>query len=110
MSFNLLRFGLNLKKNNKLEEVEQDKNEKEIENKSVMFPDCSQLKKQLLILKKKVQLVEKEEISEKLKDKKLQMLLEKIKIAKEALNEKLSLNSPQIEEIDPLCSFIEIQK
>jgi hypothetical protein len=108
MSFNFLKFGLNIKKQVPKKPVEL---EEEVENNiSMMFPDCSQLKKNVLLLKKKINLVENEKISEKLKDKKLEDLLEKLKISKEALHEKLSLNSPQIEEIDPLCSFEEIQK
>jgi hypothetical protein len=79
-------------------------------NKSIIFPDCSKLKKNLLIIQKKINLVENEKISDKLKDKKLEDLFENLKTAKDALYETLNLNSPQIDDLDPLCSFEEIQK
>jgi len=125
MSFNFLRFGLNLnsnkkqlnnnvssKINNKVEDeenLELNLNE-EIDTKNILYPDCSKIKKNLLIYKKKIKFVENENISEKLKNKKLELLHEKLRIVRETLNEKLNLNSPQIEEVDPLCSFEEIQK
>jgi hypothetical protein len=107
MSFNLLKFGLNIKKTVPKKPVEEDE---AIQNKSIIFPDCSKLKKNLLLIKKKITSVENEKISDKLKDKKLEDLFEKLKTAKEALYEKLNLNSPQIEDLDPLCSFEEMQK
>lgn len=107
MSFNLLKFGLNIKKSVPKMPVEEE--ESNI-NKSIIFPNCSKLKKNLLLIKKKINLVENEKISDKLKDKKLEDLFENLKTAKDALYEKLNLNSPQIEDLDPLCSFEEIQK
>ncbi len=110
MSFNLLKFGLNLNKNNKFQQNAQEKIEEEITNKSIIFPDCSDLKKQILVLNKKIKITKNENISEKLKDKKLQILNENLATSKQALFDKLNLNSPQSDELDPLCSFMEIQK
>jgi hypothetical protein len=117
MSFNLLRFGTQIVKKDKKVNLEEkfsndSKDSKDL-NDSIIptsFPNCIKLKKQINLYKKQVKLLEKQEISEKLKMKKFEILLEKLKIAKEALNEKLNLNSPQIDEVDPLCSFEEIQK
>jgi hypothetical protein len=107
MSFNLLKFGLNIKKSVPKMPVEEEESNL---NKSIIFPDCSKLKKNLLIIQKKINLVENEKISDKLKDKKLEDLFENLKTAKDALYETLNLNSPQIDDLDPLCSFEEIQK
>ena len=78
-------------------------------NKSQVFPNCTKLKRKLLLMKKRIKTVEGEQISDKFKDKKLQILQEKFNMCIESLHEKLSLNSPH-EVIDPLCSFEEIQK
>ena len=109
MSFNILKFGIqNLRKDKKI--ITQEEVEEKIFNSQTFFPDCSSLKHKINILKNKIKRLNKEEMGEKLKLKKFEILTEKLKIAKEAINEKLNLNSPQIEEIDPLCSFEEIQK
>ncbi len=109
MSFNFLKFGLNIK-TKEINKPNHEEEHLESENKSRIFPDCTKLKTQLKIKAKKIKLVQEEQISDKLKAKKLQILREKVKTLKEALNEKLNLNSPNLSEIDPLCSFEEMRK
>ncbi len=109
MSLNFLKFGLNIKNTN-TKKTNLDEEKLQLENENLIFPDCSKLKNQISTILKKIKLVQKEQISEKLKSKKLQILREKLTNLKEALNEKLNLNSPQINEIEPLCSFEEMRK
>jgi hypothetical protein len=107
MSFNLLKFGINIKKpkidNNKDKEVESTQLVKP------MFPNCIMEKKTILKIKKKIEDLKNSDDIEKLKERKLKILLDKLNTAKQDLFEKLSINT-QNDTIEPLCSFKEIQK
>jgi hypothetical protein len=106
MSFNLLKFGINFKKPKN--EDNKDKPTTGDKNKPVLFPDCTNEKKLILKIKLKIEELKQSGDIEKLKEKKLEMLLEKLNTAKEDLIEKLNILTQ--DEIDPLCSFKEIQK
>jgi hypothetical protein len=107
MSFNVLKFGINIKKPAiKLDEDKtKEDNNKE---KTVLFPNCTQEKKAILIIRKKIQELKLSNDIEKLKEKKLAILLDKLNTGKQELFEKLNINTQ--DEVDPLCSFKEIQR
>jgi hypothetical protein len=102
MSFNLLKFGINIQKPRKNVEITENK------EKPVLFPNCVKEKKMILKIKQQIKNLKTSEDIEKLKEKKLTILLEKLSTAKEALYEKLNLVTQN--DLDPLCSFKEIQK
>jgi hypothetical protein len=77
---------------------------------NIIFPNLTKLKLKLNKQKKKLKLIQKQQISQKLKDKKILLVNTQIKAYSEKLVEELSLHSPQIEELDPHCSFEEMQK
>lgn len=108
MSFNILKFGTNTKKIS-----HQVKDEINVINQdttiSSSFPDLKKEKNNVISLKKQIRILEKNKNSE-LKEIKIKSLIEKYESAKENLNILLNLNSPNIDEIDPLCSFEEIQQ
>jgi hypothetical protein len=125
-SFNLLKNGVqfkykstsNIKDNSvksKLYENEDNKTNTITSdvNKDTVFPDCWNEKKKILLIKKKIEkLTSSNESNEddELKDKKIEELKRDLSNAKNELNEKLNLSSQNIDDIEPLCSFKEIQK
>jgi hypothetical protein len=108
MSLQFLNFGLNIK--NKLKEQEKEKNKEEQEQLLISntFPNCVEDKRKILIIKKKIEKLKTSDDIEKLKEKKLQMLVNQLHDMKKELLEKLAIHSET--EIDPLCSFEEVQK
>lgn len=133
MSFNFLKFGLNFNKNNnksqdkKLTSLTKEKNKSDKEalindinnsnsnnndndnDNNILFPNCKDIKKRINVLKKKLDAVKNSKnIIEKLKEQKIRIILNKIKVLKEELYEKLKLNAST--EVDPLCSFEEIKR
>lgn len=115
MSLNALRFGLNLTENKKkhikhLEDKLSDI-QKEEKLKNELFPDCSNDKKIILGLEKSLEALKNntEDIS-KLKEEKIKILTEKIYEAKTELFNKLSIGTKNNDDLNPLCSFLEIKK
>jgi hypothetical protein len=104
MSLQFLKFGLNIKN----KQVENNKEEQEQVIMTNTFPNCVEEKKKILIIKKKIEKLKTSDDIEKLKEKKLQLLVNQLFEMKKELLEKLAINSET--EIDPLCSFEEIQK
>jgi len=115
MSLNALRFGLNLTENKKkhIKHLEEKLNEiqKEETLKNELFPDCSHDKKIILGLEKHFETLKSnnEHIS-KVKEEKLKVLNEKINNLKTELFNKLSISTKNYDEINPLCSFLEMKK
>ncbi len=115
MSLNALRFGLNLTDNKKkhLKHLEEKLNDiqKEETLKNELFPDCSHDKKILLGYEKNLEALKSnnEDIS-KIKEEKIKILTEKILFLKEELFKKLSISTKNYDDIDPLCSFVELRK
>jgi len=121
MSFFSLTYGININKSNKIKEDKskliQDESEQifqeqhEESNTNSTFPDCTKIKQLILKLELKIKKLENSKISQKLKDKKMNIIIDKLQKCREALKEKLNLNSSlTISEINPLCSFREIRK
>ncbi len=121
MSFNILRIGTKLggkpKPVLKEENISSNTNTgtnndtANIENiETQIFPDCSKTKEQINTYKKMIKKIENSDLTEKLKLKKFEMIKEKLGVAREALIEQLNINSPHIDDIDPLCSFEEMGK
>jgi hypothetical protein len=121
MSFFSLTYGINFNKCNKLKEenskinqsiTEPSSEEKQEESTTnTTFPNCAKIKLKILKLELKIKKLENSKISQKLKDKKIKLIIDKLQISREALKEKLSLNSSlTVSEINPLCSFKEIRK
>jgi hypothetical protein len=104
MSLHFLKFGLNI--NNKQKETHKEEQEQVLMK--ATFPNCSEYKKTILKIKRKIELLKKSNDIEKLKEKKLLMLVDLLQEKKQELLNKLAINSET--EIDPLCSFEEIQK
>ena len=115
MSLNALRFGLNLTENKKkhIKHLEEKLNDiqKEETLKNELFPDCSNDKKIIIALEKNLEILKNsnEDIS-KIKEEKLRLLNEKIHELKSELFTKLSIGTKNYEDLDPLCSFLEIKK
>lgn len=115
MSLNALRFGLNLTENKKkhIKHLEDKLNniQKEEKLKNELFPDCGHDKNIILGLEKNLEILKSntEDIS-KLKEEKLRVLTEKIQDLKAELFKKLSIGTKNYNDLNPLCSFIEIKK
>jgi hypothetical protein len=121
MSFFSLTYGININKSNKFKEdkskLVQDETEQiaqeqhEESNTNSTFPDCTKMKQLILKQELKIKKLENSKISQKLKDKKMSIIIDNLQKCREALKEKLDLNSSlTISEINPLCSFREIRK
>ncbi len=114
MSLNALRFGLNLTENKKkhIKQLEDKLSDiqKEEKLKNELFPDCSNDKKVIFGLEKNLEALKKntEDIS-KLKEEKIKVLMEKINDLKVELFKRLSIATKNYNDLDPLCSFLEIK-
>jgi len=115
MSLNALRFGLNLTDNKKkhLKHLEEKLSDiqKEETLKNELFPDCSHDKKILLSYEKNLEYFKNnnEDIS-KIKEEKIKILNEKIDELKNELFKKLSIGTKNYDDINPICSFLEMKK
>jgi len=119
MSFFSLTYGINTNHKNK-EEIQKPNQistvvtstEKQDTPKSTsLFPDCTKIKSKIKKIELNIKKLEISKISQKLKDKRLEIKIEKLQKYKDILKEKLNINSSlTISEINPLCSFKETQK
>jgi hypothetical protein len=105
MSFNLLKFGINVKTPKNIDKPSTNEKHK---GDKIVFPNCTKKKRIILLIKRKIKNLKQSADLEKLKEKKLTILLDKLATARQALMEKLNIITQ--DEIDPLCSFEEIQK
>ncbi len=120
MTFFSLTYGINIQKRNKsiddklkFSQLEATKtNEEEQETiKETTFPNCLKLKNRIIKLEFKIKKLENSQISQKLKEKKTKIVIENLQKYREALIERLNLNSSlTISQINPLCSFEEMRK
>jgi predicted RNase H-like nuclease (RuvC/YqgF family) len=115
MSLNALRFGLNLTDNKKkhIKHLEDKLNDIQTEEKlkNELFPDCSHDKNVIMGLEKNLEVLKNntEDIS-KIKEEKIRILSEKIHVLKSELFNKLSIGTKNYNDLNPLCSFLEIKK
>lgn len=107
MSFNFLKYGINFKNKAKTKDTIKDEETKPQQLNT--FPDCILAKRKINAIKKKIQTIKMStEDIEKLKEKKIEIWLKKLKANETALLETLNVHSDT--DIEPLCSFEEIQK
>ena len=122
MSFFSLTYGINTIKKNKQQSDEILKSNQittlvsstekpDTPHSTSLFPNCAKIKSKIKKLELNIKKLEISKISQKLKDKKLEIIIDKLQKYKEILKEKLNVNtSLTISEINPLCSFKETQK